>query len=37
MQGQVHAPEINQPGLEWLNVDGPLSLSDVAGKIATLS
>ena len=36
MQGQVRAPEINQPGLDWLNVDAPLSLADVAGKLVIL-
>jgi thiol-disulfide isomerase/thioredoxin len=33
--GSVPAPEF-PPGLDWLNVDGPLSLADLRGKIVLL-
>jgi thiol-disulfide isomerase/thioredoxin len=32
----VHAPEIAQAGLTWLNVEKPLSLSDLKGKLVLL-
>ncbi len=32
----IHAPEINQPGLTWLNAAHPLSLSDLKGRIVIL-
>lgn len=34
--GYVHAPEINRPGLTWLNTDRPLGLADLKGKVVLL-
>ena len=34
-QGTVSAPDFD-PGLDWLNTDGPLSLKDLRGKIVIL-
>jgi sugar lactone lactonase YvrE/thiol-disulfide isomerase/thioredoxin len=36
LKGKVRAPEIDRPGLQWFNVDKPLSLADLAGKIVLL-
>jgi thiol-disulfide isomerase/thioredoxin/sugar lactone lactonase YvrE len=36
MSGNVHAPEIDLPGLEWLNVERPLSLAALRGKLVIL-
>lgn len=36
MFGIVRAPEIHRPGLEWFNVDGPLSLADLSGRLVIL-
>lgn len=37
MQGPVvRAPEIDRPGLQWLNVAAPLSLADLGGRLAIL-
>ncbi len=33
--GKVRAPEFSE-GLEWINVDRPLSIADLRGKIAIL-
>ena len=33
--GQVNAPEF-PAGLEWLNIDKPLSMSDLRGKVVVL-
>ena len=33
--GKVNAPEF-PPGLEWLNVPAPLTLSDLRGKLVVL-
>ena len=33
--GQVNAPEF-PPGLEWMNTDSPLSMSDLRGKVVVL-
>ncbi len=33
--GPVHAPDF-QPGLDWLNVEHPLTLRDLRGKIIVL-
>lgn len=32
----IHAPEIDRPGLTWLNVSQPLSLATLAGKLVIL-
>jgi thiol-disulfide isomerase/thioredoxin/sugar lactone lactonase YvrE len=32
----IHAPEIDRPGLAWLNTPKPLSLADVKGKLVIL-
>ena len=34
-QGTVSAPDFG-PSLDWLNTDGPLSLTDLRGKIVIL-
>lgn len=36
MEGLVHAPEINQPGLRWFNVTAPLGLNDLSGRLVIL-
>ncbi|MEN3976649.1 redoxin domain-containing protein [Emcibacter sp. SYSU 3D8] len=36
LKGKVRAPEIDRPGLEWFNVERPLSLKDLEGKIVLL-
>lgn len=36
MQGQVRAPEINVPGVQWFNVESPISVADLKGKIVIL-
>ena len=36
MHGEVRAPEINRPGLQWFNVARPLSLADLRGRIVIL-
>ncbi len=36
LKGKVRAPEIDRPGLEWFNVERPLSLKDVEGKVVLL-
>jgi sugar lactone lactonase YvrE/thiol-disulfide isomerase/thioredoxin len=36
LRGQVRAPEIDRPGLEWFNVAKPLSLADLKGKVVLL-
>lgn len=33
--GKVNAPEF-EPGLEWLNTDGPLRLAELKGKVVIL-
>ena len=33
--GSVNAPDF-PPGLEWLNIDGPLRLQDLRGKLVLL-
>ncbi|MCH8223003.1 MAG: hypothetical protein IH868_06280 [Chloroflexi bacterium] len=33
--GKVNAPEF-PPGLDWINIDQPLTKSDVAGKLVIL-
>lgn len=33
---RVEAPEIDREGLEWFNVDGPLALADLRGKLVIL-
>ena len=35
-QPRVRAPEIDRPTLEWFNVDGPLKLADLRGKLVIL-
>lgn len=32
----LHAPEINRPGLTWLNCAAPLNLADLRGKLVVL-
>lgn len=36
VKGSVRAPEIDRPGLQWFNVERPLSLKDLQGKIVLL-
>ena len=36
MQGLVRAPEIDRPGFEWFNVEAPLSLADLKGRLVIL-
>ncbi|WP_343564909.1 thioredoxin-like domain-containing protein [Kiloniella sp. b19] len=36
MFGSVHAPEINQPDLEWFNCKAPVSLADLRGRVVIL-
>jgi thiol-disulfide isomerase/thioredoxin/sugar lactone lactonase YvrE len=36
LKGKVRAPEIDRPGLEWFNVEKPLSLKDLEGKVVLL-
>lgn len=36
LKGKVRAPEIDRPGLQWFNVERPLSLKDLEGKIVLL-
>lgn len=36
MSGTVHAPEIDRPGITWLNVDHPLSLKSLRGRLVIL-
>jgi len=36
MLGITHAPELDRKGLTWFNVNGPLSLSDLAGRLLIL-
>lgn len=36
MFGIVRAPEIHRPGLEWFNVNRPLSLADLSGRLVIL-
>ena len=35
-QAAVNAPELDRPGLQWFNVDRPLSLADLRGKLVIL-
>ena len=35
-QAVVNAPELDRPGLQWFNVDRPLSLADLRGKLVIL-
>ncbi len=34
-QGLVHAPDF-QPGVDWINVEHPLTIEDLRGKIVVL-
>ncbi|MBL6957866.1 MAG: redoxin domain-containing protein [Rhodospirillales bacterium] len=36
MFGITRAPELDRPGLQWLNVDRPLSLQDLQGRLVIL-
>lgn len=36
MSSAVHAPEIDRPGITWLNVDHPLSLKALRGRLVIL-
>ncbi len=36
MFGLTHAPELDRPGLQWFNVDAPLRLSNLRGRIVLL-
>ena len=36
MVGLTRAPEIGRAGLQWLNVDAPMSLADLSGKLIVL-
>jgi thiol-disulfide isomerase/thioredoxin len=36
MDANVHAPEIDRPGLSWFNLDRPLSLASLRGKLVIL-
>jgi thiol-disulfide isomerase/thioredoxin/sugar lactone lactonase YvrE len=36
MTARVRAPEIDRPGLVWLNAPGPLSLADLRGRLVIL-
>jgi thiol-disulfide isomerase/thioredoxin len=32
----VHAPELDRPGIAWLNTDQPLSLAQLRGRLVVL-
>lgn len=36
MHSVIHAPELNREGLVWFNVDRPLSLADLRGRLVIL-
>jgi thiol-disulfide isomerase/thioredoxin len=36
MPAPVRAPEVDRPGLQWFNVEGPLSLKDLKGRLVIL-
>ena len=36
MEGLTRAPALNRPGLHWLNIDAPLDLPDLRGKLVIL-
>ncbi len=36
MQGLVRAPEIHRPGFEWFNVEAPLPLAELKGRLVIL-
>jgi hypothetical protein len=37
MLGLVKAPEINRRGIDWLNVDAPIKISDLRGRLGVLA
>lgn len=36
MFGLTRAPEINRPGMQWFNVDAPIGLADLRGRLVVL-